>query len=122
MTVAGNPGLGLLIFAYFFIFQSILCLFAWKFRDKRETLLNFNLLIGFFPIKYSLEMLYDRHQREVLLWDSYDLIFTFFCICAALNIFFWMFSFLSRLNLLKIRWYFFAYINVIGGWIFSILI
>ena len=122
MTVAGNPGLGLLIFGYFFIFQSILCLFALNLKEKMEILLNFNVLIGLFPVKYSVEILYDLYQRGRLLWDSYDLIFSFFCICAALNILFWIFSFLYRLNLVKIRWYFFVYINVIGGWIFSIFI
>lgn len=121
MTVAGNPGVGLLIYAYFFIFQSILCLFAWRFRKKREKILNFNILVGVIPLYFTVEILYSRLESEIILQSNFNLIFTFFCICAALNIFFWMFSFLSKLNLLKIRWYFFAYINVIGGWIFSIL-
>lgn len=122
MTVAGNPGLGLLIYAYFFIFQSILCLFAWKLRDKRDNILNINILVGIIPLYFTVRILYGRLESEIILQSNFNLIFAFFCICAALNIFLWMFSFFSKLNIVKVRWYFFAYINVIGGWIFSILI
>ena len=90
-------------------------------KKKRKTI-KFNILVGIVPLYLTVEILYSRFKSEIISKSNFNLMFTFFCICAALNIFLWMFSFLSKLNIVKIRWYFFAYINVIGGWIFSILI
>jgi len=39
-----------------------------------------------------------------------------------INICFWIVSRVFRLSIIKLRWYFFVYINVIGGWMFSIMI
>ena len=123
MTVSGgNPGVGLLILAYLFLFQGVLALLGWKIKEKREKFLNWNILIGFFPLKLIIEILFTRYNSEYLSWNSWIWIFTFFCICSVLNIFFWIISFVSPLNILTLRWYFFVYINVIGGWIFSIMI
>lgn len=115
-----NPGDFLLILAYFFIFQATLTLFGWQLKEKREKILNWNIVIGSLPFVLSIELLFDHYQNSF--FGELTLILTYFCICFALNTFFWIFSFLFKLNLLKIRWYFFSYINVIGGWIFSILI
>lgn len=115
-----NPGDFLLILTYFFIFQSTLTLFGWQLKEKREKILNWNIVIGSLSFVLSIDLLFDHYQSSF--FGELTLILTYFCICFALNIFFWIFSFLFELNLLKIRWYFFSYINVIGGWIFSILI
>ncbi|SEM20480.1 hypothetical protein SAMN05216500_1142 [Acinetobacter sp. DSM 11652] len=115
-----NPGDFLLILTYFFIFQATLTLFGWQLKEKREKILNWNIVIGSLPFVLSIELLFDHYQNSF--FGELTLILTYFCICFALNTFFWIFSFLFKLILLKIRWYFFSYINVIGGWIFSILI
>lgn len=122
MSGFGNPGGLLLVSLYLFIFQSIVAILGWKLKEKREKLLNWNILIGLFPLLFNIELLVHRYNDVLDIWNNFDWMLTFFCICAVLNIFFWMLSFLSRLNLLNSRWYFLVYINVIGSWIFLILI
>ena len=99
MSGFGNPGGLLLIMAYLFIFQGILVIFGWRLKEKREKILNWNILIGLLPLKSNVEMLYSRYYSEFLLWDSWDWVFTFFCICGVLNIIFLGVPWLFRLTL-----------------------
>lgn len=111
-----------LILIYIYIYQSIVSILGWKLKEKREKLLNWNILIGLFPLMLILEILFSYYNGEYLLWHKLDWIFTFSCICSVLNICFWIVSRVFRLSIIKLRWYFFVYINVIGGWMFSIMI
>ena len=116
----GSPGGLLLVLAYFFVFQAILTLFGWALKDQREKILNWNIVIGMLPLAASIKVVFSNYIHDA--WSSGTSLFAYIGVCGTISIILWGVNVLSKLDLLKIRWYFFVYINVIGGWIFSILI
>lgn len=86
MSGFGNPGGLLLVSLYLFIFQSIVAILGWKLKEKREKLLNWNILIGLFPLLFNIELLVHRYNDVLDIWNNFDWMLTFFCICAVLNI------------------------------------
>lgn len=120
MTVAGNPGVFLLLVFYFFIIQGVIVVYGLIFKLNISKLLNLNLLIGFIPCFIVFLILLDHVENNF--WISWDSIFLYLLLCWILNILLLSLDVILKFDLVKYRWYFFVYINVIGGFLFSFLL
>lgn len=117
MTVAGNPGIFLLLIFYFFIVQSIFIVIGFV-SKKYEKIININLLVGTFAFFYSSVILLNRFKLN--LRNEWDLISLFFTTCWIVGVFLFLIAKFTNLNILKIRWNFFVFINVFIGYLISI--
>lgn len=120
MTVAGNPGVFLILIFYFFIIQSVIVVYGFIFKLNRSKVLNLNILIGFIPCFIVFLILLDHIENDF--WISWDSIFLYLLLCWLLNILLLSLDIILKIDLVKYRWYFFVYINVVGGFLLSFLL
>lgn len=120
MTVAGNPGVFLILIFYFFIIQSVIVVYGFIFKLNRSKVLNLNILIGFIPCFIVFLILLDHIENDF--WISWDSIFLYLLLCWLLNILLLSLDIVLKIDLVKYRWYFFVYINVVGGFLLSFLL
>lgn len=120
MTVAGNPGVFLILIFYFFIIQSLIVVYGFIFKLNRSKVLNLNILIGFIPCFIVFLILLDHIENDF--WISWDSIFLYLLLCWLLNILLLSLDIILKIDLVKYRWYFFVYINVVGGFLLSFLL
>lgn len=120
MTVAGNPGVFLILIFYFFIIQSVIVVYGFIFNLNRSKVLNLNILIGFIPCFIVFLILLDHIENDF--WISWDSIFLYLLLCWLLNILLLSLDIILKIDLVKYRWYFFVYINVVGGFLLSFLL
>lgn len=114
MTVAGNPGVFLLILLYLYFFQPFLVLIGNLFKQKKWAILYLNTAIGLIPNFINLKILYT-HYLDGYWWKD-DYLYIYIAVCGILNVLIAVLSlFFQNGKFFSYWWFFFTWYIVFGS-------
>ncbi|EPF71597.1 hypothetical protein [Acinetobacter rudis] len=120
MTVAGNPGVLILVLLYFFLIQMLLALLGGFLKQRRFEILYYNTLIGMWPNSFLLKSLYEKFVKFGVSENDYWIIYI--SSCGVLNFLFFILNNINKnKNILIFRWSFFVWVSVFGSFIFTFI-
>lgn len=114
MTVAGNPGIFLLILLYLYFFQPFLVLIGNLFKQKKWVILYLNTAIGLILNFINLKILYT-HYLDGHWWKD-DYLYIYIAVCGILNVLIAVLSLVFQNGkFFSYWWFFFTWCIVFGS-------
>lgn len=120
MTVAGNPGIGLIYLLYFFIIFPFIIFLGFILPQKKKYFLRLNAVIGFILLLDFSGIILEKYELNI--WNNLLSFFLYLMLCSGLNIIFTLLDFFINSIKLSKMWWVFNLFFIIGIYLLSIIL